>query len=341
MAAHDHLPLSVRRLVDLGFSSYEAQAYVGLLGKQAMTGYALANLTGIPQPKVYETLRRLARKGVAIQVGGDPALFVALPPGRLLAQLEGEFQQRLADAEAELNRPGADDEQFRALRTIRDWKAIEGCATAMIDASERHFYVSAHCDMTAVAAAVTRADERGVPADILLFGPEELTVRNGRIVGHLSTEGVIYRHHQARHLAVVADGTQVLWALAPDGTGWDAAHADDALLAAAVKGYIRHDMYVQQIAADFGPQLAQRYGPGLSALVTGPHRPASHAARSFFETLPNPDSGSEPKNSSRSGSLNLAISKPSRNAASSSNVSEAPDRSTTQAHIRSPSTGSG
>jgi hypothetical protein len=34
-----------------------------------------------------------------------------------------------------------------------------------------------------------------------------------------------------------------------------------------VKGYIRHDMYVQQITEDFGPVLEERYGPGLGALV--------------------------------------------------------------------------
>ena len=60
-----------------------------------------------------------------------------------------------------------------------------------------------------------------------------------------------------------------------------------------------------------------------------------------MDTLPNPDSGSESNTSRRSGSLNLAISKPARNVTSSSNDSEKPGRSTTQAHIRSPSTGSG
>ena len=55
---------AVQRLMELGFSQYEAQAYVGLLGREPLTGYALANVTGIPQPKVYETLRRLTAKGV-------------------------------------------------------------------------------------------------------------------------------------------------------------------------------------------------------------------------------------------------------------------------------------
>jgi sugar-specific transcriptional regulator TrmB len=45
-------PGAVRRLIELGSPQYEAQAFVGLLGREPLTGYALANVTGIPQPKV-------------------------------------------------------------------------------------------------------------------------------------------------------------------------------------------------------------------------------------------------------------------------------------------------
>ena len=35
---------------------------------------------------------------------------------------------------------------------------------------------------------------------------------------------------------------------------------------AAVKGFIRHDIDMQQVYADFGPQLIELYGPGLQGL---------------------------------------------------------------------------
>ena len=41
---------AVQHLMELGFSQCEAQAYVGLLGREPLTGYALANVTGIRQP---------------------------------------------------------------------------------------------------------------------------------------------------------------------------------------------------------------------------------------------------------------------------------------------------
>ncbi|MGH9087537.1 MAG: TrmB family transcriptional regulator [Acidimicrobiales bacterium] len=275
----DRDPGTVERLVELGFSQYEARAYVGLLGGEPMTGYALSNATGVPQPKVYETLRRLARKGVAVMLGGEPARFVALPPAQLISQLDDSFRRRLADAELALMRQSDDgDTHYRVLEAMDDWSAVQAGAVELLDAATRHAYVSLNCeDAEATAAAIRRADGRGVRIDALLFGKEPMTLRHGRAIRHESTDGVVYRHHQARHLAVVVDSTRVLWALAPDGGAWDAVTTDDALLAAAIKGYVRHDMYVQQIVAEFGSDLADRYGPGLEQLVV-PREAAEQAA---------------------------------------------------------------
>jgi sugar-specific transcriptional regulator TrmB len=48
---------ATERLVQLGFSTSETRTYVGLLG--TATGYAVANVTDVPKPELYATLRRL------------------------------------------------------------------------------------------------------------------------------------------------------------------------------------------------------------------------------------------------------------------------------------------
>jgi hypothetical protein len=138
----------------------------------------------------------------------------------------------------------------------------------MIGRAERHVSLSAHAHHLArFAKAIGAAQERGVWFDIICFGKVRLTLRNGRLLQHASTEGVVYRHHQARHLAVVVDSRDVLWALAPGGDDWDATVTTDALFVALVKGYVQHDLYVQQMHADFPKELAARYGPGLGRLT--------------------------------------------------------------------------
>lgn len=261
---------AVQRLIELGFSQYEAQAYVGLLGSEPMTGYALSNVTGIPQPKVYETLRRLAAKRVVAPMDGEPTRFVAVPADQLLADLEGSFRTRLASAQRELanSTEKSGPSGYRVLRAFTSWEAIEQQAAKVIDGSRRHVYLSVNCqDPDILAAAIRRADDRGVACDVLHFGEPIVELRHGRTVGHDSTRGVVYRRHQARHVAVVADSTDVLWAVAEDGSNWQSLAGGDQLLAALAKGYIRHDIYVQQIWNEFHDVLQERYGPGMQRLV--------------------------------------------------------------------------
>ena len=280
---------AVQGLTELGFSQYEAQAYLGLLGREPLTGYALSNVTGIPQPKVYETLRRLTAKGVVAAMEGEPARYVAVPADQLLADLEDSFRARLAGAQRELatvtQAPGAGG--YRVLRAMSSWDAIEERTVGVIDGSRRHVYVSVNCPAPQViAAAIGRADGRGVVCDVLHFGEPIVELAHGRTVGHDSTRGVVYRRHQARHVAVVADSADVVWAVAEDGVDWQSVTGRDQLLAALAKGYIRHDIYVQQIWNEFHDVLAQRWGPGMQQLVgelsarpAAGQRPAARGSR--------------------------------------------------------------
>ncbi|MFJ9543265.1 TrmB family transcriptional regulator [Streptomyces sp. NPDC101225] len=263
----------IERLVELGFTQYEARAYVGLLGQPPMTGYALANGTKIPQPKVYETLRRLEDKHVVVRINDEPARYVAVSPDHLMSQMEGDFGRRLADARLSLHKLHLDgaDEGLRVMHSLGSFAASAAKANSLIEAASRHVYLSLHSDqLEDLAPALTRADSRGVRIDLLLFGRGEIPLRHGRLVRHASTSGIVYRHHQARHLALVADTDEALWALAPAGRDWQGIYAKDPLLSAVVKGYVRHDLYIQQIFSDLGEELEARYGPGMEALVSAP-----------------------------------------------------------------------
>ncbi|TQM36830.1 transcriptional regulator [Pseudonocardia cypriaca] len=264
----DGVGRAVEQLTELGFSQYEARAYVGLLGAEPMTGYALANRTGIPQPKVYETLRRLEAKNAVGRVGDDPARFVAVPAEQLLSTVDAQFRARVIGTKqslAEIDQRSA--QRAHVLPSLTDWDSIATRAADMLRQAGRHVYLSTHAEQLArFDADIADAQARGVEFDLLCFGSSKVTVPRGRMLQHASTEGMVYRHHQARHLAVVVDSTDALWALAPNGSDWDAAVAADPLFTALVKGFIRHDLDVQQIYADFPEELRARYGPGLQQL---------------------------------------------------------------------------
>lgn len=258
-------------LTDLGFSQYEARTYAGLIGREPMTGYAIAKDTLVPQPKVYETLGRLVERGAVLQVSGSPAKFVAVPPARVLSQLETSFRQRMATVELEVSRMRRESSQaheFRMYKESDSWISIVSVANDLISGATERIYVSGHGTyLDALGEEISAADRRGVRVDILCFGELPFSLHNGIVIRHSSTDGTVYRHHQARHLAITCDTTAALWALAPEGDKWEAVWSDnDPLLTALVKGFVRHDIFTQRMFRDFSTEMRARYGAGLEGL---------------------------------------------------------------------------
>ncbi|WP_436530762.1 TrmB family transcriptional regulator [Actinoplanes sp. HUAS TT8] len=256
-------------LGELGFTGYEARCYVGLAGGEPRTGYAVSMISGVPQPKVYEALRRLVARGAAVRLAGEPARFVAVPAGVLLDRMEETYAGRIAAARraAESAADAPADGSMELLPLLTGHPAVIEAASALLATADRRVYLSGTApDLGALAGPLRAAGARGVDLVILHFRELTFTVDGARTYRHESTEKAIYRHHQARHLALVADSREVIWALARDGTQWHGLRSGNDLLVAAVKGYVRHDIDLQQIYADFGPELERVYGAGLQGL---------------------------------------------------------------------------
>lgn len=268
MPAADPRADLVQALHDLGFSQYEARCYVGLLHHEPQTGYAVAKATGVPQPKVYEALRKLVSRGAAHEVAGTPVRFLPTPPGRLLDDLEAGVSSRLdeaRDAASHLTDDGV--AAGEVLGVSEGWDAAALAAQRVIAGAVRRIYVSASAShLGELEQALREALDRDVDVVVLAFGAMPFVDERLRVFRHASTEGVIYRSHQARHLAVIVDSSSAVWALANDGHTWGSIESTNELVIAALKGFIRHDIDMQQVFDDFGPLLVEKYGPGLEAL---------------------------------------------------------------------------
>ena len=153
------------------------------------------------------------------------------------------------------------------LASLNQWPAIVQATLRLVEQASQRIYVSASAAQLAdVSGALQQALDRGVDVVVLCFGAMPFVDDRVTLFRHLSTEGVIYRSHQARHLAVISDSRAAVWALAKTSGSWSAIETTSDLVIAALKGFIRHDIDMQQVFDDFGPALIDRYGPGLEAL---------------------------------------------------------------------------
>jgi predicted transcriptional regulator len=88
---------SLDLLQQLGFSSYEAEAYTTLLVRGPLTGYEVGKYSRVPLSRSYEILQRLQQKGIVLQQPGDPPRYLAQDPQYMLTHFRSNIEQTLDD----------------------------------------------------------------------------------------------------------------------------------------------------------------------------------------------------------------------------------------------------
>jgi len=86
---------ATRRLEFIGLTTYEARAYIALIGIGVGTAEIVSNAAEIPRTSAYKVLQALERKGFVTSTEGRPQTFRANPPDvvqkRVVSELDETF----------------------------------------------------------------------------------------------------------------------------------------------------------------------------------------------------------------------------------------------------------
>lgn len=148
-------------LQQIGLNKYEAEAYYALLTDGPLTGYELGKRSAVPLSRSYDTVERLARKGLALAQPGDPPRYVAADPDQFLGQVRATLSDTidtLAGALTALPRRDAAGEFW----VLRGRQHILSRVEAMIAAAQQTIDLHQSPDADADAnAALARARSHG------------------------------------------------------------------------------------------------------------------------------------------------------------------------------------
>jgi sugar-specific transcriptional regulator TrmB len=87
-------------LRELGLNTYEARAYLTLVGKDSFTATQIADYAGVPRQRIYDTLATLAERGLVINRPGRRGnTYTAVPPQQALIGLMQAEQRRMSQLE--------------------------------------------------------------------------------------------------------------------------------------------------------------------------------------------------------------------------------------------------
>ncbi|WP_158266721.1 TrmB family transcriptional regulator [Alsobacter soli] len=264
----------------LGFTDYEARIYVQLVRQSPATAYEISKTTGVPRPNAYQALEALAQRGAVLPVSENPIRYVAADPKQLFDAIARQTRNLCTDLADQLSAltPPLEDQY---VWTLRGEASVHDKIDTLIREAQSVLWIKAADEvLRRHKAALQEAADRGVEALIVLFGPDADEFRfneRWRVYIH---EGNGVRMGSADNLFTVAvDHAQMLTARLDQEVV--AAHTRNKPIVTLAQSLVRHDYYMAEIFARFGPQIEAAFGLHLRDLRMACFSPAE--IRSFQE----------------------------------------------------------
>ena len=243
------------QLQQLGFSQYEAQAYVSLLQNNPLNGYELAKASGVPRPNIYSVLQKLEERNAVVRVDStEGTRYSPVPADELLRRLHLQFQTSLDLASRtldELTVPKEPEQVWNAsgTRTLMDH------AQALIDSAQEQILLAVWPqEAAALESSLQRAEERGVKiTTFCLTGcAQECGACKGQVHRYAITRGNAFRW-----LVLAQDHTEVLTGEIFSEDNARMVRTKQRLLVELASGYIRHTIALAALLEDSEARLDQ------------------------------------------------------------------------------------
>jgi DNA-binding PadR family transcriptional regulator len=249
----------------LGFTEYEARAYISLLQQNPANGYELAKNSGIRRADIYRVLDQLEERGAVVRLESESgAKFTPLAPDELLARLTRTTQETLMLARESLKQLPKPIE-YDYIGNVRGYPAVIDHARSLIESARQQVLVALWPNEAAVLAAeFASAQDRGVEITTLCLAActQECGFCRGRVYRYQVTD-----EQQRRWLTLVPDNREVLTGeIGADGDAL-AVRTSQHLLVEMASWFIRHSIALAAVISDIGDELTRIIRPETSAVL--------------------------------------------------------------------------
>jgi DNA-binding MarR family transcriptional regulator len=249
---------TVAYLRELGFSEYEARAYMALLQRSPLNGYELAKSSKLPRANIYAVLEKLVERGAVLRLD-DPSgtRYAPVQPDELAQRLHRQFQSNLQAARNSLEKISAPAEH-EFIWNMQGYSSLLENGRTLIDAALKDLAVALWPDQArALASHLAAAQDRGVAVTTLCLAGCTSECGNCR--------GRVYRYQvlpdqKTRWLVLVVDGGEVL-AGEINAEATLAVRTRQRLLVDLTGWYIRNSIAIAAVLNDLGERLDRLIRP--------------------------------------------------------------------------------
>jgi sugar-specific transcriptional regulator TrmB len=218
---------SVDKLVTLGFSEYEAKAYLALLQENPATGYQVSKCSGVPRSMIYEVLNKLVTK------------------------LQRDHEDLVTSLKDNLSSVSSDS-ALEYVWNIEGHENVMAKAKEMLGQAQKRVYASLLPEtFPTLSRAMHNAETRGV--QVVVYCTTELDFPQGRVV--VSPVPIQAANRlEGLWLIMVADGTEALIGELLTENKARASWTRSPLFVFVAEHHLRTDLYLPRLLAELGDQ---------------------------------------------------------------------------------------
>ncbi|ADK14000.1 MULTISPECIES: TrmB family transcriptional regulator [Clostridium] len=253
----------IAKLVKIGFNKYEAMIYLTLLKNQEITAYEASKRSGVPQSKVYDTVKSLLNKNVIIKNGYNPCKYIALSLKEFLDIYKKDTKSTISYLEDNLNSIN-DLESINYLWHFNDTEQIKDKITSMIRNANESIYLDIWSkDYNNLYDELLDAKKRNIKIVSVLYGKVD---EIGKVFYHEMDGMKEDAALNGRWLSLVIDHKECLFSIfQTDNTSY-CIWTQNKPFMLVTECFITHDIFISEIYSKHKKELDEEFGPNLKSI---------------------------------------------------------------------------
>ncbi|WP_371368126.1 hypothetical protein SRRS_18100 [Sporomusa rhizae] len=248
-------------LQELNFTEYEAKAYLALLEKSPLTGYAISLNSGVPRSKIYEVLNGMVARGDVLVSQESTPLYIPLSPEELIAQRKRDAEKTYLTAQKKLKQYTVTSQNRENIWNISGHEAILARVKEEIKEAKHRVLLEVWSDdVMELREELEQAARRDVKVFIISYG--ELNFEFATVYQHYMPEEIT-DEYGGRWIVSSVDDREIVAGIVSLGKESRAAWTAHPGLVMPITEVIIHDIYIMEIMNVFRNELEAKFGPNL------------------------------------------------------------------------------
>lgn len=247
----------IEEMKQLGLNEYEAKAYLKLLEKWPVNGYALSKNSGVPRSRIYEVLEGLSKKQLVFEKNiENGTIYYPLEPDLLVKKLKKNYETIIEHVAKETTQLFVINKEQYESKIVSGRKNIFDFIELLIEKAENRIDISIwQEEYSDLKEPFEEAVSRGVKIKGIFFGYDN-ELKN--VLTHRRLETYL-KEKEERYIIIIIDQKEAVSGIISRGEDSQVTWTNDFGAIDIMQDYIVHDLMINEYSNSLSDEDRQKY----------------------------------------------------------------------------------